>query len=127
MGKETLVGVDIEAGKAILAILDTAELKIRVAMWAQLSDYEDARLVLSSREFDRVGLIQAYHILHEALDAAGFPPEKSDLIMILSMSSPFIKPLRRIFGKAKSVEGMRLGLQTIGDRFVDDAYVYRIK
>ena len=76
MGKETLVGVDIEAGKAILAILDTAELKIRVAMWAQLADYEDARLVLSSRELDRVGLIDAYHMVNQAQDAASFPPEK---------------------------------------------------
>ena len=42
------------------------------------------------------------------------------------MSDPFIKELRRIFAKAKSVEGMRLGGQMIGDRFVDDASVYKI-
>jgi hypothetical protein len=42
------------------------------------------------------------------------------------MADPFIKSLRRMFGKTKSVEGMRLGLQTIGDRFVEDAFVYRI-
>jgi hypothetical protein len=47
--------------------------------------------------------------------------------MILEMKDPFIRALRRIFGKAKSVEGMRLGLQTIGDRFVEDGIVYRIK
>ncbi|MBZ5724745.1 MAG: hypothetical protein LAP87_07080 [Acidobacteriia bacterium] len=46
--------------------------------------------------------------------------------MILAMADPFIKELRRIFGKAKSVEGMRLGGQLIADRFIDDAYVYRI-
>jgi hypothetical protein len=46
--------------------------------------------------------------------------------MILPMSDPFIKGLRSIFGKAKSVEGMRLGGQLIGDRFIEDAYVYRI-
>ncbi len=42
------------------------------------------------------------------------------------MTDPFIKGLRKMFGKAKSVEGMRLGLQTIGGRFIEDAYVYRI-
>ena len=42
------------------------------------------------------------------------------------MADPFVRELRRLFGKARSVEGMRLGGQMIGDRFVEDAYVYRI-
>lgn len=46
--------------------------------------------------------------------------------MILPMADPFIKELRRLFGKTRSVEGMRLGGQMIADRFVQDAYVYRI-
>ena len=46
--------------------------------------------------------------------------------MILPLTDRSIKALRRIFAKAKNVEGMRLGGQMIGDRFVEDAYVYRI-
>jgi len=46
--------------------------------------------------------------------------------MILPMADPFVKELRRLFGKTKIVEGMRLGGQMIGDRFVQDAYIYRI-
>jgi len=46
--------------------------------------------------------------------------------MILPMTDAFIRGLRRIFAKAKDVEGMRLGGQMIGDRFLEDAYVYRI-
>ena len=42
------------------------------------------------------------------------------------MNDPFIRGLRKLLGKAKNTEGMRLGLQTIGDRFVEDAYVFRI-
>jgi hypothetical protein len=42
------------------------------------------------------------------------------------MADPSIRELRRLFGKTKSVEGMRLGGQVFGDRFVEDAYVYRI-
>jgi len=38
-----------------------------------------------------------------------------------------IKALRKMFGKARSVEGMRLGGQSIGGVWVDDAYVYRIR
>jgi hypothetical protein len=47
-------------------------------------------------------------------------------VMILAMSDPFIKELRRLFGKSKSVQGMRLGGQLVGGRFIEDAYVYRI-
>ena len=47
--------------------------------------------------------------------------------MILKMSDPFIRALRRIVAKTKSVEGMRLGGQFLGDRFVQEALVYRIR
>ena len=57
--------------------------------------------------------------------ATPFPRVPS--ILILRMKDPFIKDLRRIFGHAKDVTGMRLGGQTIGNRFISDAYVYRIQ
>jgi hypothetical protein len=52
--------------------------------------------------------------------------DKTPQLMIFPMTDPFIKVLRRTFGKTKSVEGMRLGGQMIGDRFIEDAFVYRI-
>jgi hypothetical protein len=127
MDKTVLVaGVDFEKGAAILRMLDDAGLKISVALWVYLPEYEDWRMVLSSRKFDSVSLPKAYGLLHDALDAAGLSLEKTPPVMIMALSDPFIRSLRRIFGKAKSVDGMRFGGQTIGDRFVDDAYVYRI-
>jgi hypothetical protein len=65
-------------------------------------------------------------LLHKALDAAGIKYEKSPPILILPMDDPFIKALRRLFGKSRSVEGMILGGQSIGNRFVEEGYVYRI-
>ena len=50
-----------------------------------------------------------------------YPP-----IMILPMTDPFIKQVRRLYGKSKGVEGINIGLQLIGDRFVQDGYLYRI-
>ena len=52
--------------------------------------------------------------------------EKKLPVLILSMTDPFVRALRRYFGKARSVEGIRLGGQTIGNRRVEDAYVYRV-
>jgi hypothetical protein len=126
MDKTTLVSVDLEKGAQILQILDHANLNVRVALWLYSPDYEDWRLVLSSPQFDAAGPVQAYGLVHDALEIAGVPLEKTPPILVLRMNSPFIRALRRIFGKAKSVDGMRLGGQTIGDRFVEDAYTYRV-
>jgi hypothetical protein len=44
----------------------------------------------------------------------------------MKLDDPFIQELRGIFGKAASVEGMHLGGQIIGNRFVEDSYAYKI-
>jgi hypothetical protein len=110
----------------LLAALDRAKLKVSLALWMFLSEYEDWRLVVSARQFDALDLREAYGLLNDTLAVAGFTPEKTPPILILPMADPSIKELRRLFGKAKSVEGMRLGGQMIGDRYVQDAFVYRI-
>lgn len=121
-----MVSLDINRGSELLDALERAKLKVGAALWAFLSEYEDWRLVVSARKFDSLGLRDAYRLLNDSLSAAGFTPEKTPPILILPMADPFIKELRRLFGKTKSAEGMRLGGQMIGDRFVQDAYVYRI-
>jgi hypothetical protein len=89
------------------------------------SDYDDWRLVLSSPSLDQTHLLKAYEkvavILRDRFSMM-LPP-----ILILPTKDPFIRELRKIFGKAKDVNGMRLGGQTIGNRFIDNAYVYRIQ
>ncbi len=126
MVTETLVSIDIDRGAEILKILDAAKLKVCVAAWMFLSEYEDWRLVVSARLFDSPGPRSGYGLLRHSLTAAGLEPHKIPTMLILPMTDPSIRDLRRIFRKAKSVEGMRLGGQMIGDRFLQDAYVYRI-
>jgi hypothetical protein len=99
---------------------------VNVALWAFLAEYEDWRMVIAGRQFDALDLRDAYRLVHETLALAGFTARNTPPILILRMSDPFIRDLRRLFGKTKSVEGMRLGGQLIGDRFVEEAYVYRI-
>ena len=126
MDKAALVNIDIQRGAEILDALDRANVRVSVALWAHLAEYEDWRLVLSARRFDAMDLGDAYGLLHNRMADVGLTVEKTPPILILPMSDPSIRDLRRIFGKAKSVEGMRLGGQMFGDRFVEDAYVYRI-
>lgn len=126
MGKAEMVSLDIDRGAALLDALDRAKLKVGVAFWTHLAEYDDWRLVVSARQFDSLDLRDAYGLLNDSLATAGFTPRTTPPIMILPIADPFVRELRRLFGKTKSIEGMRLGGQMIADRFVQDAYVYRI-
>ena len=126
MVKTALVSTDIDRGLDVVKALERAKIKVNAALWAVLPEYEDWRLVVASRDFDKLDFMGAIGLLHEALGAAGFTPHNKPTTMILNMSDPTIKDLRRWYAKMKDVEGMRPGGQMIGNRFVEDAYVYRI-
>jgi hypothetical protein len=126
MDKTILVSADFDIGAEILKILDGAKVVVSVALWVYSSEYEDWRLALSSRQLDSVEPREAYRLIHNSLAKSGFVIEKTPPLMIFRMTDPFIRELRRLFGRTRSVEGMRVGGQMIGDRFVEDAYIYRI-
>ncbi|MDQ2776274.1 MAG: hypothetical protein M3Y57_15355 [Acidobacteriota bacterium] len=126
MVKTSLVSVDLERGREVLDALDNAGIRVSVVLWAYLSEYEDWRLIFADPRLDAIGVKKAYKSLNDTVMAAGMRIEDKPLFMVLSMSDAFIKNLRRSFGHTRSVDGMRLGGQLIGDRFVEDAYVYRI-
>jgi len=126
VAKTILVGPDIEKGAKILQILDDAGLRVNVALWAFLPDYESWRLIFSGRKFDAAGLKGAYRLFHDTLDAAGFSLEDTPTVGVFPSSDPFIRSLRKAAGKTTGGHGMRLGRQTFGDHYVEDAYAYRI-
>lgn len=126
MDKTALVSIDLEKGSELVQVLDRAGVRVQVALWAHLAEYQDWRLILSSRKLDSLGIRDGYRLLYETLASGGFAASNTTSIMILPMSDPFIKGLRSLFGKTKSVEGIRLGGQLIGDRFIEDGYAYRI-
>jgi hypothetical protein len=115
MDKAAMVSIDVGKGAQLVEALELANLKLGVALWAYLSDYENWRLVVSARALDSLELRSAYGFVFDSLRSAGFTPENTPPIMILRMTDPFIKALRRRFGKTLSVDGMRLGGQLIGD------------
>lgn len=126
MDQAAMVNIDVSQGLEILEALERANVKLSVALWMFLSEFEDWRLVISSRQLDAADPRDAYRLLHDSLSRANADINRKPAILILPTNDPFVKALRRIFGKTLSVDGMRLGGQTIGDRFVQDAYVYRI-
>jgi hypothetical protein len=125
MDQATLVSPDLNAGREALDALDAAQIKPTVALLMVSPEYGDWRLVSSSPSLDQAHQLKAYEKVAEILLGRfvyTLPP-----ILVLPTKDPFIRELRRIFGKAKDVTGMRLGGQTIGNRFISNAYVYRIQ
>ena len=82
-----------------MAVLELAKLKVSVALYSNLAEYGDWRLVLAARAFDELKIRQAYGLLFESLSAEGFGVDKTPATLILPMTDPFIKELRRTFAK----------------------------
>ncbi len=125
MATAALVGLELESGARVISILEDAGIVLKVALWMATPEFEEGRIVIASSSLDQAKPLRAYEtvarILHGKFAQAA-PP-----ILILRMSDPFIRSLRQHFGKVASVEGLRLGGQMIGNRFVLNAYVYRIR
>jgi hypothetical protein len=127
MDKTALVSFDIESGKEVVEALDRAGKAPKVALWAKLPEYEDWRLIIASDRLNQTGSLYGYSQLNSALEQAGITLRKRPSILVRPMGKPFIKALRETFAKAADVYGMRLGGQTFGDQFLEDAFVYRIR
>jgi hypothetical protein len=118
--------MDIKAGSAVISALDEAQLHPTVALWMTTPEYEDdPRLAISSPHLDQENPLRAYEQVADVLHGKFSHTQPS--IMLFRVNDPFIKRLRQLFGDTESVEGMRLGGQMIGNRFLTDAYVYRIR
>ena len=127
MAPTTLVNFDIENGEKAIAALDTANKAPVVALWAKFPDYENWRLVLASDRFDQSSQFSGYSEINEAMDKAGIPIHRQPAIFMRPMNNPMIEALRHTFGSASDVYGMRLGGQKFGDKYLEDAFVYRIR
>lgn len=127
MAPATLVSFDIENGETVIKALDKAGKSPKVALWAKLPDYENWRLILASDRLDQLSPLSAYSEINDAISKAGIPIHKQPTVFMRPMNSPMIEALRRVFATAKDTYGMRLGGQTWGDKYVEDAFVYRIQ
>lgn len=121
-----LVDIDFKKGERVISALEGAGIRLNVAMWAHFSEYEDWRFVLASKDWDTLDLGDAYLKVNRILKDAGMSGRQVPLIFIMGTNDPFIRALRKVFRSAKDVSGMRLGGQRLGDRYVDDAYAYKI-
>jgi hypothetical protein len=123
----TLVSYDIENGKEAVDALDKDGKGPNVALWAKLPDYENWRLVIASDRIDQSSSRTGYSEINAALEKAGIPIRREPSIFLRPMDNPLIRDLRRTFASAADTYGMRLGGQMFGDKYLEDAFVYRIR
>jgi len=108
----------------MVSALEKSQIQVAVALWMLTDEYSDWKFVISSPDFQ--DLHQSYSRIRTAAEQAGISYEQIPPVLVLMTTDSFIQSLRSIFAKTKNVLGMRLGGQTIGDRYVEDAYVYKI-
>jgi len=122
-----LVNYDIENGEKVVDALDKDGKDPKVALWAKLPEYEDWRLVIASDRISQSGLLYGYRQVNEAMEKAGISVAKRPKVFLRPMDRPFIRELRNVFANAADTYGMRLGGQSFGDQYLEDAFVYRIR
>ncbi len=127
MDKTALVSFDIESGQEVINALDRDGKNPNVALWAKLPEYDDWRLVIASDRLRQTGSLFPYSQVNSAMDKTGIPIWKRPKVYLRPMDKPFIKSLRTVFANTVDTYGMRLGGQTFGDQYVEDAFVYRIR
>jgi len=127
MGTQSLVSFDIENGERVVDALDKAGKPPNVAIWAKLPDYEDWRLVIASDRLDQSSEFSGYSEINEAIRKAGIPFHRKPTIFLRPMNNPMIQALRSAYASMSDNYGMRLGSQMFGDKYLEDAVVYRIR
>lgn len=126
MGGTTLVNIDLMKSEAVVAVLEKAQIHINAALWAHFPEYEDWRLVLASKDLDSLSQGEAYLKIYTHLSNAGVAAWNTPTMLVMKTTDPFVKALKKSLGKMKDVAGMRLGSRLLGDRYIDDAYAYKI-
>lgn len=126
MVKDSLVGIDVELGTRVLEALDAAGFAVPAALWVRWGEEHKWHLLLATPLYDRLGPGNAYRRLVDALWKVDYDWVRSP-IRLESTRKPFVRALRQLYGKAADLPGMRLGGQMIGDTWIDEAYIYRVK
>lgn len=127
MDNVALVSFDIQTGQEVIDALDRDGKNPNVALWAKLPEYEDWRLVIASDRISQSGSLYGYSQINAAMEKAGISIRKRPKVFLRPLDKPFIQALRRTFARASDTYGMRLGGQTFGDQYLEDAFVYRIQ
>lgn len=133
MAKEIVVGNQLtnemqEAGRALLIAIDRSDLKINNALWVFYPDIYTWRLILCSKETDRLGPMISYAKIQniiKKIPSSQSAPALRD-ISIPSSKSNLINTIKTTINTGPGISGIRFSKNTINNLFIEDAYIYRV-
>lgn len=124
MYQAELVEADIELGKRILDALARAHIAVSAALWLFIPQLGEWHLMIATSLVDRKGPRSSYEKIWSILQKQQLLPQLPlRRIYLLSPSTPFVSALRTTL--RKMLPG-RLRSAYVGDRFIEDAYVYPV-
>lgn len=146
----TLVSRDLDIGREILGALAKAGVPVNIAFWAHVPQISELQLFIATPLVDSRGLKSAYEQVLRVLRDAGMDPELPwRRIFLRSPKDPVLKSLEKQTSESGPIEiiqseniprgtpgayyvtyapapsgSFRILNLPVGDRFVEDAYVY---
>ena len=120
-----LTDADVEFGRRLwTAFHASEEFPISGMLWLFEGEWH---LMIASPIVDQLGPRDAFIRLAEKARPIQSDQSRLLRVQLVSPRIPLYEALRAIFGKAASVEGMRLGGSQVGGIYIEDAYVYGIR
>jgi hypothetical protein len=151
MATATLVDRDVDIGRKILLVLVQANVPVNVAFWAYVSQISEWQFFIATPLVDSKGHKAAYEQVLRALHDAGMDPQLPwRRIFLRSPKDPVLRSLEKqtetpngwieiveygnipkgtpnryyVTYASYPSETYRILNEAVGDRFVEDAYVY---
>ena len=118
----------IKSGAALLEQLDSAGVRVDMALWHYSSQRENWRLILSLPKLARKAPLRAYEAIQNAYNR--IPAEQRDLDLTDITLSPayheLLKRLRVARRKGELRQGIRISHHGLQGMLIEDAYIYRV-
>ena len=124
MDTNALVSLDLSAGAEVVSALERHGIHIEIAMWMVTPQYEDGRLVITSEDLPQNDILSDYEKVVAILREKFL--RELPLFSILRPDDPFVKELRERFGQTRDAGGIRVSGESIGNRYIEDGYIYKI-
>jgi hypothetical protein len=120
-----LVETRVEAGKKLLAELDSSGFPVRSAFW-NYSDESGWKLVIASRHVRERGLREAYRLVNQALSELGDVDLTVSDVSLVKDDEPFVDLLASAVSTGpQALSQIRFTGNSVRGVFVQDALIYR--
>ena len=127
-GYQMKLGKEIEDGRRLIDALKEAGLNPRAALWCYMPDTDEWRLAISFPMVDQMGSLKTYKNIRSVMLKMDPPVEFT--LSDISVQSPhdltaIVKATARF--EAPFAEGFRFVGKPVDHRYVEEAYVYKIR